>query len=466
VDRREGAEEAVPQAAHRALTARPPRPGAPRGRASPPPPRRRRPAPAARDPSPATRSRVDARGLALALALALAASGCAGDYVARTRSLREAYEAGRHSEAAEGFAREAKDGSDIDRLLALMDQGMVLHAAGQLEESIRVLAEADRLSQELDVVSVSEEAKALLSSEREKAYRGEDFERLTISMLQALSYAQLGQDESALVEVRRVNERMARMIREEGKPYEQLAIARYLAGALWEDGGYEDDAFIDYQAADELAGDLGPLAEPLVRLAAATGRDEALEALRARYPGVDPAPLGRDEGQLVVVVEAGRVPEKTNGTWDGRERAEIVAIPVFRDRGWGRDATVAVDGGAPVAPVAVTSLERVAKVHLDDRVGRMIARQLASLAVRTATAVAVGKATDSEALGWVTFVALSAVNQPDLRSWLSLPAEFQLARFRLPAGEHDVVVAAGPNAVSRRVTVPPRRVTLVVVRVY
>jgi hypothetical protein len=405
------------------------------------------------------------RAAPAALVLVLA-TGCAGDYVARTRGLREAYEAGRHGEAAEGFAREAKDGKEIDRLLALMDRGMVLHAGGEHEESIRVLAEAGKLADELDVVSVSEQAKVLLSSERESAYRGEDFERLTISVLQALNYAQLGKDESALVEVRRVNERMQRMIREEGKPYEQLAIARYLSGVLWEDGGHEDDAFIDYAAANELAGDLGPLAEPLVRLAQATGREEALKGLREQYPAVEPRPLGKGEGQLVVVVEAGRVPEKTNGTWDRRERAEVIAIPVFRDRDWSRGATVSLDGGAAVSPVALTSLEDVAKVHLEDRVGRMIAKQLASVAVRATTAAAVGKATDSAALGYLTFLAMSAINQPDLRSWLSLPARFEVARFRLPPGEHEVTVRAGGKEVVRRVKVAPRRVAVAVVRVY
>jgi hypothetical protein len=403
---------------------------------------------------------------ALAALFLLLGAGCAGDYVSRTRALREAYEAGRHREAAEGFAREATDEQHIDRLLALMDRGMVLHAAGEHEESIRVLAEAGKLADQLDVISVSEEAKVLLSSEREKTYRGEDFEKLAISVLQALNFAQLGRDESALVEVRRVNERMQKMIRDEGKPYEQLAVARYLAAVLWEDGGHDDDAFIDYEAANRLAGDLGPLAEPLVRLARTTGRDDALAALRRQYPSLDPAPLGEGEGQLLVVVEAGRVPQKTNGTRDGKARAEIIAVPVFRDRTWTRGAEVSVDGGPPVAPVAITSLEQVAKVHLEDRVGRMVAKQLAGAALKVAGAAAVAKATDSEALGYLTFLAMSAVNQPDLRSWLSLPAQFQLARFRLPAGEHEVAVAAGGEQHRRRVTVAPRRVALVVVRVY
>jgi hypothetical protein len=61
---------------------------------------------------------------------------------------------------------------------------------------------------------------------------------------------------------------------------------------------------------------------------------------------------------------------------------------------------------------------------------------------------------------------MSAVNQPDLRSWLSLPATFALARFRLPAGEHEVAVTAGGTTRTRRLAIAPRRVAVAVVRVY
>ena len=401
-------------------------------------------------------------------ALALLLTGCAGDYVARTAGYRRAYESYQYPPAIQGFDSEIKSGPQIDQLLSMMDEGMVLHAAGKFEESIKVLAQADKLSERLDFVSVSEEAKVLISSERERAYRGEDFEKLMISTLQALNYAQLGKDEDALVEVRRVNERMQRMINEEKKPYEQLAVARYLTAVLWEDQGHADDAFIDYNFANKLTGDLGSLAEPLVRLAKETGREQDFRALKKQYPWVQPQPLGKDEGQILVVIEAGKAPVKTNGTRSGAAKAEVIAVPVFRDRPWIRDSQVVLDGDASTAvrPTTITSIEQVAKIHLDYRVGGLIARQFAAAAIRTGAAVGVGQATGSEALGILTFLALSYANQPDLRSWMSLPAEFQLARFRVPAGMHRLTVVAGGGAREVQVDVQPRRVTMVVLRSY
>jgi hypothetical protein len=393
-------------------------------------------------------------------------AGCAGDYVARTRAVREAYEAEDYPRALDRLADEEQHGHPNDRLLILLDRGMVLHAAGRWEESIQVLAAADRLSQELDGISLREEAGVLLSNERHRAYRGEDFEKLMISVLQALNYAQLGKDEDALVEIRRVNERLRKMAVEEKKPYEQLAIARYLGGVLYEDQREWDSAYIDYAQALELEPRLGPLAEPLLRLAKRTGRDDAYAALLQRFPGLPHEPLGREEGQVVVVVEAGLSPEKESATRQYRPDAvELITIPRYRDRGSTPEASVSV-GEAMQGAVAVTSLGRVATIHLEDRLGRMLAKQLAGAVVKAGVAAGAGALTKSDEVAYLTFLLLNLANEPDLRSWLSLPAEFQLARFRLPAGRHTVQVELGGRVTSREVDVRPGRVSLVVMRRY
>ncbi|ADO74106.1 COG3014 family protein [Stigmatella aurantiaca] len=392
-------------------------------------------------------------------------AGCAGDYVARTRGVRQAYEREDYPRALEDLSSLEREGSPKDTLLILLDRGMVLHAAGRWEESIRVLAEADRLSAELDAISVTEEAGALLSSERQRAYRGEDFEKLMITVLQALNYAQLGQDEDALVEVRRVNERLEKMIVDEKKPYEQLAIARYLGGILYEDQREWDSAYIDYAKALELSPGLGPLAEPLLRLAKKTGREGLYEELRARFPDLPHEPLSPDEGQVVVVVEAGLSPEKEPQNQHYRDSVELITVPVYRDRGYAPAAEVRIASAAQKA-VTVTSLDQVAKVHLNDRVGRMLAKQFASALLKAGVAAGIGAATKSKELGYLTFLLLNVANQPDLRSWLSLPAEFQLARFRLPPGLHTVEVAFGGRLTTKQVEVKPGRVALVVMRRY
>ncbi len=399
----------------------------------------------------------------LGLLLVVGWLGCAGDYLARTRGVRQAYESNDYPRALSLLDGEAK-GPELDRLLILMDRGMILHSAGKYEESVAVLAEADRLSQQLDVVSVSEEAKALLSNERQRAYRGEDFEKLMISVLQALNYAELGRDDDALVEVRRVNERLRKMVVDEKKPYEQLAIARYLGGVLYEDQKEWDSAFIDYQAAQKLQPRLGSLAEPLIRLAKLTDRLDAYRELKQKYPEIEERPLGRDEGQAVVIIEAGRSPEKQS-TQREYQPGKLVDLPVYRDRWLPASASVQVGGDVRTA-VTVTSIQEVAKVHLSDRIGRMLAKSLAGTAAKAGVAAGAGAATKSEAVGVVTFLLLSAFTASDLRSWLSLPAEFQVARFRLSPGHYRVKIQLRGATTEREIEVRPRRVALSVARIY
>ncbi|NBD14157.1 hypothetical protein FOF48_08945 [Corallococcus sp. Z5C101001] len=400
-----------------------------------------------------------------AVALSVLGTGCASDYVARTASARWAYQSSDYPRALSALDAEQRESPERDRLLLLLDRGMVLHAAGQWEESTKVLAEADRLSGELDITSVSEEAGVLLSNERHRAYRGEDFEKLMISVLQALNYTELGRDEDALVEVRRVNERIEKMIVDEKKPYEQLAIARYLGGVLYEDQREWDSAFIDYMKAYELEPRLGGLAEPLLRLAKKTGRDDAYDTLSRKFSGVAHDPLAPGDGQLVVVVEAGLSPEKQRMSRSSGDSGELIEVPVYRDRGGTPPVRVSVEGQAERA-ITVTSLSRVAQVHLNDRIGRMLAKQLAGAVAKAGLAAGVGALTKSKELGVLTFLVLNAGNQPDLRSWLSLPAEFQVARFRLPPGKHTVQVDAPGRPTTHLVDVKPGRVAVLVVRSY
>ncbi|WP_233587891.1 COG3014 family protein [Corallococcus sp. CA049B] len=406
-------------------------------------------------------------GLLFVLALSALGSGtgCASDYVARTASARSAYQSSDYPRALRELDGEQKEAPERDQLLLLLDKGMVLHAAGQWEESTKVLAQADDLSAQLDITSVSEEAGILLSNERRRAYRGEDFEKLMISVLQALNYAELGRDEDALVEVRRVNERIEKMITEEKKPYEQLAIARYLGGVLYEDQREWDSAFIDYMKAYELEPRLGGLVEPLLRLAKKTGRDDAYAMLSQKFPDVARDAVGPGEGQLVVVVEAGLAPQKERASRDYGDSGDLIEVPVYRDRGGTPPVRVSVQGQAQAA-VTVTSLSRVAQVHLNDRIGRMLAKQLAGAVAKAGVAAGVGALTKSKELGVLTFLVLNAGNQADLRSWLSLPAEFQVARFRLPPGKHTVQVDAPGRPTTHLVEVKPGRVEVLVVRSY
>lgn len=400
-------------------------------------------------------------GIAL-LVGALVLSGCASDYVSRTSGVRRAYQAYDFDGALERMERVEKESPAIDELLVLLDKGAILHSAGRWKESIDVLTRAERLAAQLDYLSVTEEAVTLVSNERERAYRGEDFEKLMINVLLALNYAQLGMDEDALVEVRRVNERLLKMVREEKKPYEQLAIARYLGGILYEKEGELDSAFIDYQKAIELEPGLGALAEPALRLARQLGRESEYERLLGQFPDVPHEPLAEDEGQVVAIIELGLSPQKHSISREGG--GQLIAVPVYRTR-MHRAGRAQISAAGVEAPAhRVTSIDEVAQLHLDDRIGRLIAKSVATTAAKAVVAGGVGYLTRSEELGLLTFWLLTLTNQADLRSWLALPGEFQVARMRLPAGNHTVSITAQGHTTEHAVEVKPGDIALIVVR--
>ncbi len=398
---------------------------------------------------------------------ALALAGCATDYVSRTQGVRQAYESYDHAGALTRLEEEGKRERDRDGLLLLMDKGMVLHADGQYAESNRVLEEAERLADGLDVVSVSEETAALLTNERRRAYRGEDYERLMLNVLKALNYAALGEDDAALVEVRRMNERLRVMIAEEKKPYQQLAIARYLGGALWEDEGNWDSAFIDYWEAYGRQPGLGHLAGAVMRVAKRAGREEQYQQLKAAFPDVDDAPLAPGEGEVLVVVEAGLSPQKdSTRRANPSDASNLLVVPVFKDRGQPGPAQVSVSAEQSVPTVTVTSVRDVAHHHLNDRIGRYLAKSFAATATKAGVAAGAGALTRSAEVGLLTFYLLTLTNEADLRSWLSLPAEFQLARVKLPAGAHEVRVDSRGKTTVHPVEVEAGRISVIVVRRY
>jgi hypothetical protein len=96
----------------------------------------------------------------------------------------------------------------------------------------------------------------------------------------------------------------------------------------------------------------------------------------------------------------------------------------------------------------------------------MLAKSLAGTALKAGVAAGAAKLTDSEGVGWLTFLVLSATTAADLRSWLSLPAEFQVARFRLAPGKHKVRIQLRGVVREQEIEVRPRRIALALARIY
>jgi hypothetical protein len=154
-----------------------------------------------------------------------------------------------------------------DELLYLLDIGILHHYAGDYAESNDYLELAERSMEELYTASVSRAALSMLLNDNVLAYRGEDYEDIYLNVFKALNYLALDQYDEALVEIRRLNNKLQLLGDKYGKLAESLnrfedkhvdfkaaevdfhndALGRYLGALLYYYGGQYDDARIDLE---------------------------------------------------------------------------------------------------------------------------------------------------------------------------------------------------------------------------
>ena len=102
--------------------------------------------------------------------------------------------------------------------------------------------------------------------------------------------------------------------------------------------------------------------------------------------------------------------------------------------------SIRADDGAEVRTYPLFDIEETAIKELKHETGGIIAKKLAGTAVKVGAGYAVEKLTGSEAAGVLTSLLLLSADHADLRSWTTLPARLQLARFSVPAGRHTLVL--------------------------
>jgi hypothetical protein len=361
--------------------------------------------------------------------------------------------------------------------------GALYHYAGNTDSSNAYLLAAEREIGDLYTKSISGEALAFVLNDNVLPYAGEDFEKVLVNVFLALNFAQQGLPDEALVEARKVDLKLRDYAQQyEGKnAYQEDAFARYLSGILYESAGETNDAFIAYKKAYEayaayeknfgtkapsfLLNDLVRSAEMLMFTEQAT-----------RYSELGGAPFNRSAprgGSLVVIAYAGRGPIKTEvrpsvsiADEHGTIHTFQIALPKFAPRLNGARAyDVSVqraDDSSMVASMKTELAEDVTAIAgrvLDDRLGlvylksggrallKFLAAEKAKSAVKKKSSEDGKQETGGDRLtNFLSSLAIDlvvgATESADIRTWRTLPAQFQLARFMLPPGDYAVSAAS------------------------
>ena len=238
------------------------------------------------------------------LLFAVLLSACAS-YQSKVDNARRDFASDPSKAAAQLEPLAKEDGKD--QLIYMLDYATALQLAGRNKESAKAFSQAEVIADQKDYHSVSKIASSLVLSEEMVQYKGDDFEKVLINGMNAINYLALGEVDDALVEVRRVNEKLTKLKQDGKKEFNQSPFAYYLGALIWEADRKYDDAYISYKDAYGVAPFYQPLHEDLVR--SSTG-DTVGPLAREERPERDPL---RQRGVLVdrdVGVVDDHVPER------------------------------------------------------------------------------------------------------------------------------------------------------------
>ena len=393
-------------------------------------------------------------------------AGCAG-YQKKADESRSLLRSGQFQTAVESLKPLAQKQND-DQLVYLLDYGTVQQSAGNYKESNDALLKADKISDIVDYHSLSRNVGSLVLNEGMIQYKGDDYEKVMINALIAINFLMLNDHENALVEARRLNEKLYKYKFEAKRDYEQNPFAFYLSGLLWEADGNFDNAYIQYTKAHGTQPGLSYLKEDLIRGAIAAQRPEEAEKWQKAFPGVSPRPNWKSKGygEIVLIYAQGWGPRKF-------PHPSFPRIPkLYPTPSSTQFAKLDVEGVGSENSQVVLSVQDVAIRTLDDQYAGLIAKRVAGLAAKAVVADQIRQ--KNQLLGDLTWIGLNLADQADLRQWSTLPETFQVAKMLVPIGKYKVSVvglnsagsSSGETMPFQEVTVRPRKKTFIFWRSY
>jgi len=422
---------------------------------------------------------------------------CAG-HAEKTLAARTALDAGnpRAALAALNDAMDVSSANDLpekvggDNSLLLLDRAMVLQELNQYSLSSRDLEVSDKQIEILDLsASAGADLARYMFSDSSGPYKAPVYEKLMINTMNMMNYLARADLNGARVEARRLSV-MQKYTRDKGDASRALiGPGSYLAGFVFEKSGKPEDALRYYDEALGY-GAYSSLAEPIRRLQ----KDASFTSPRIReLLANNPPPPGEapkdDDGELLVIVNFGRVPAKyakrvpiglaltyASGAISpyDQERANKLALQglvtwvnypeLGKPRGtWGVPGFMLDGQWQPMEGAIAVDLE--AKRAWDDARGAIVA----SAITRTITRVIAGEGTKAvvgggdgsgrsiigELLSLGVQATLTATDVPDTRNWSTLPARIAFGRVRLPAGSHTIDLTAAGGHKRQTVTIAP-----------
>jgi hypothetical protein len=375
-----------------------------------------------------------------------------------------------------------------NRVLYLFNKGWLNWMMNENTESNLAFEEADKMIEDQQK-NYGLEALALITNPTIKPYKPEDFEVVMVNYFKALNYLNTGKFSDALVEVRRVNEKLNQLndkYPDHKNRYQADAFAHLIMGLIYDANREYNDAFIAYrnalnvyensylknfniQVPEQLKWDL-------MRAAYRTGFNEELRFYEQKF-NLKYENKPNDGGELVFFWHNGFGPVKSewsiNFTKTGSNNGFVtfaneqygMSFPIYigdksdnEKSGFSKlsflriafpkylerkpvftNADISVNGKTYPLQFA-QDINGIAFKTLNDRMLREMGNAILRLATKKALEAAARK--ENEDLGAAIGIVNALTEKTDTRNWQTLPNSISYTRIALPSGENTIDFSA------------------------
>lgn len=387
-------------------------------------------------------------------------AGCGSqNLMSGQKQMRTSFQSGDY-ERADFIADSLKDNeiyNSKDRVLYALEKGTINYFKGDFEASILSFSNAESYIDQFFTKSIKTGIGAFLSNDNQLNYNGEVYEDIYLNGFKSLGYLKMNDFESAMVEARRIAQKLTEAEQKYGDYAEAMAesdttdteeeikweagtssihsspLSHYLASALHAKAGEEDGARIEMD-----------------KLKKAIENHRALSDSELRYDSAFAKVEYPEEYNTMFMAFCGNAPDKvdnsinTDFNFDGR--GVKVAIPklVMQPSSVGSIEVVVNDSLSKELKI-IEEMDKVARETFEIKkpiiISRAIIRGVLKSVAQEATTGAIEDEYGEVAGGIASFVggrAREASEQADLRGWQTMPGKIYTNVVKLPAGKHNI----------------------------
>ncbi len=364
----------------------------------------------------------------------LLAGGCATHTL---NSARHNFYAGRLDQAEDTLSSARIP--NRDRVLFLMERGMVRQMRGEYADSSQDFIEAHDILRELETYSLSRGTGSLVINDTIRNFVGYPYERTLLHAYTAKNHMAEGRWNDAGVEARRIIYSLSEDTRRKhpDEPY-----SRYVSALILELTDDASNAEMQYRLVDEQLASVqvdprtGRLKEAPPEIHNETDHDRNNRSIREDNPS---HPVEYWGHELVVFIQLGRS-----------------ARPLQRDRNsTPLYAEIHIDGEVLGRSHTLSDTTALTRQSEEARAAIQAAKEVGRFVIKETIAIAVESQHDHVAGDLTRLVLFGLLERPDNRRWETLPRWLQVARVPAPetVDSYDLVLKNSRGETVRTITV-------------